>query len=257
METLKKVLRAVGVVISLLCIVWFLLPLKRNTFARGSAFGIFVCLFALFLLVFYKRLSQRGKGWKSFMRTCLGVFCAGMLWVGYLTVLMNSYEKTEPPENTNIIVLGAQIFSEDHVSISMRGRLEKAQAYLEENEAAIAFVTGGQGSTEPIPEALAEKKWLEKAGVDPERIIMEDKSSNTRQNISNTLEIAEKLDIEPEYGIVTQNFHMFRALKLAEEMGIKAYPVVAETDFYLFPSYYGMEMLSLTKWHFEAIFMRG
>lgn len=253
MKTLKKILKVLGLLLCIALIGWFLLPLKRSTFNIGSIFGIAVALFAAFLLLFYKKLADKGGKLKVLMRTLTVVFLVGIAWCTYLTVLMFSFGTAEIPKDTDIMVLGAQIYSEDHVSISLKGRLVAAEKYLEENPEAAVFVTGGQGSNEPCPEAHAERKYLLKQGFSEDRIIVEDKSTTTRQNMENSLAIAKEHGIEPSFGIVTQSFHMFRSLKLAEEVGITAYPVVAETDKYLFPSYYGRELLSLTKWHLEQI----
>ena len=62
------------------------------------------------------------------------------------------------------------------------------------------------------------------------------------------MEIAREEGLGTEFAIVTQSFHMFRALQLAENAGFTAYSLVAETDPLLFPEYYGRELLSLTKW---------
>ena len=80
---------------------------------------------------------------------------------------------------------------------------------------------------------------------------MEDQSSNTRENLRFAKEIAEEQGLGEEVAIVTQGFHMYRALQLAKAAGFTPYSLVAETDPLLFPEYYGRELLSLTKWQVE------
>lgn len=256
-DIINKILKLIGLLIAAAGIIWFLLPLLRNTINVGNIFGISVCLFFAFLILFYGKIAKKGKAGKIIMRALTGLFIAGAAWALYLTILMNSYIGIEIPKNTDIIVLGSQIYSEDHLSLSMLSRVERAKEYADENPETLIFVTGGQGPNEPVTEASAQKKWFIKNGIDEERIIVEDESSDTRENLENAMEIYRTMNIvteaSPKFGIVTQGFHMFRAMKLAEEAGITPYPVVAETDFRMYPAYYGRELLSLTKWHFDVL----
>jgi len=251
---IKKVLKVIAVFVCLGGIVWFLLPIKRNAFSLGSVFGECMCVTAIFLLFFYKKITKKG-GWKKvILRFTAFFYVASLFWFSYLTILMNSAQSAVPPENTNVIVLGAQVFGPETMGISLAGRVGRAQEYLEEFPQTIAIVTGGQGYNEPCTEALTQKNVLVKRGVDENRIYMEDKSKNTRENLVNALDIARQKDFGNRFAIATQSFHMFRAIKLAEEVGIEAYSLPAKTDSYIFPAYYGRELLSLTKWHFEVWF---
>ena len=90
-------------------------------------------------------------------------------------------------------------------------------------------------------------------GIDEERIFLEDRSHNTRENLVFAKEIAEKQGLGEEVAIVTQGFHMYRATQLAKAAGFTPYSLVAETDPLLFPEYYGRELLSLTKWWVERL----
>lgn len=147
-----------------------------------------------------------------------------------------------------VFSMGAQIYSAERMGVSLTNRVEKAAAYLQENPGAVCIVTGGQGGDEPCPEALTEKNALTRMGIAPDRIYMEDKSHNTRDNMGFSMVIAKEQGLGTEFAIVTQSFHMFRALQLAENAGFTAYSLVADTDPLLFPEYYGRELLSLTKW---------
>lgn len=254
MDKLKKALKVIGILLAVVGVIWFCLPIKRHGFGLGSVFGICICLMLIFLILFYKKIADKGKKRKIFMRVITVLYVLGIAWCTYLTVQMNSVQSKTPPENTNIILLGAQVYTEDRISLSLRGRVDKAAKYLEENPEAICIATGGQGGDEPVTEAYAEKKALLKLGIAEDRIYLEDESHNTRENMENSLEIAQRENLGNEFGIVTQGFHMFRAMKLAESVGITPYAVTSNTDFYMFPSYYGRELLSLTKWHIEQIF---
>ena len=84
----------------------------------------------------------------------------------------------------------------------------KAAEYLKSHEKTIAIVSGGQGKGEDISEALAMKQGLMKQNIAEDRIIMEDKSTSTDENIT----FSKPLIPQYEKGmIVTNDFHMFRA----------------------------------------------
>ena len=126
-----------------------------------------------------------------------------------------------------IIVLGAQVYSEGPSAI-LKYRLDEAAKYLKQNLNTICIVSGGQGHNEPFAEAIGMKKYLEEAGIEEKRILLESDSKNTNQNITNSMKY-----IEPgkSVGIVTNNFHMFRALQTAKKHGLREpHAIVAGMD---------------------------
>lgn len=116
-----------------------------------------------------------------------------------------------------IIVLGAQVY-EHGPSLVLKYRLDKAVEYLNDNSDTICIVSGGQGDNEPFAEAVGMAEYLKKNGVSGDRIILETKSLTTEQNVINSMELMEK---DASAGIVTNNFHMFRALQIAKKQGLK------------------------------------
>lgn len=253
MKKYKTVMKWVGKILSLLGCIWFLLPLFRGGFDLGAVFGFCVCLLGFLILQFYSRFAERG-GWRKAIARLLSVFyCLGLVWAGYLTGLMLSAQFAAPPAGTNVIVLGAQVYSAERMGMTLTNRVNTAYDYLKKYPDTTCIVTGGQGGDEPCPEALTEKNALLRLGIEESRIHMEDQSRNTRQNLKFSKEIADREGLGTEFVIVTQSFHMFRAMKLAESAGLTPYSLVAPTDPLLLPEYYGRELLSLTKWHLENI----
>ncbi len=235
--------------------IWFLLPILHGGFALGAAFGVCVCAAGLLLFLFFPKLTSQG-GWRRICARLAAIFYTlGIIWAGFLTCLMVSAQYRTPPENANVIVLGAQVYSAERMGVSLSSRVNKAAEYLKEHPKSKCIVTGGQGSNEPCPEALTEKNVLVRAGIEAERIYMEDKSHNTRENTKFAMKIAEKEGLGRDFAVVTQSFHMYRALMLAEHAGFTAYGLVADTDPIIFPEYYGRELLSLTKWWAERFFV--
>ncbi|MDD3369837.1 MAG: YdcF family protein [Lachnospiraceae bacterium] len=117
-----------------------------------------------------------------------------------------------------VIVLGAQMKA-DGPSRVLQYRLDTAITYLNENQNTKVIVSGGQGPTEPVSEAEGMYQYLLKKGIDKNRIIKEEKSTTTVENLKYS-----KKEFNSEKNkivIITNNFHMARALLLARNVGIE------------------------------------
>lgn len=132
-------------------------------------------------------------------------------------VIASDFDDRGEPDLDCIVVLGAQV-RQNGLSVALRSRLDTAYDYLMENERTICIVSGGKGANEPIAEADAMGNYLESRGIDPKRIIREDRSINTVQNIENSMQL---YDLEKtRVGIVSNSYHLFRALAIARKHGI-------------------------------------
>lgn len=117
-----------------------------------------------------------------------------------------------------IIVLGAQV-KESGPSVVLKYRLDRAIEYLNDNPDTMCIVSGGQGSNEPFSEAEGMYEYLVEHGIEAERILLEKQSANTVENIRYSKEL-----LEESYngvGIVTNNFHVFRAVQIAKVQGLE------------------------------------
>lgn len=150
-----------------------------------------------------------------------GVFWAfffiGLLLFGAVEArILSQYNAQAAPSADYVIILGAQWRSTGPSEV-LRRRLDKAIDYLEQNPDTSVIVSGGQGGNESIPEAVGMREYLIEAGIGEERILVEDQSSSTYQNLVLS---AEFLDRENDrVVVVTNNFHMFRALAIAKKQG--------------------------------------
>lgn len=144
-----------------------------------------------------------------------------VLWLLSLCIceafILRGFYNSNPEGLDYLIVLGAQV-REDGPSKVLAFRLDRAAEYLRQNPDTYCIVTGGQGYNEPVSEAEAMKDYLTDKGIDPERIILEDKAVNTIQNIRFSKEKLPSADVPT--GIVTNNFHMFRAMSIARKQGL-------------------------------------
>lgn len=142
-----------------------------------------------------------------------------------------------------IVVLGAAVRG-NRPTRALRHRIEKAAEYLEENPETVAIVSGGQGRGEELSEAACMKAELEKMGIASERIWMEDQSGDTEENIVNSFRMID--DPEARVGIVTNNFHVFRAVRIAKTLaGGRITGIAAPFRSVLLPHYMVREFFGL------------
>lgn len=123
-----------------------------------------------------------------------------------------------------IIVLGAQV-RENGPSVVLQYRLDAAIEYLNKNPDTICIVSGGQGANEPFSEAEGMAKYLLENGIEMKRILLEDKSRNTVENIQNSKDLMG--ESYNGVGIITNNFHIFRAVQIAKTQGLKGVSGIA------------------------------
>ncbi|MFR7585354.1 MAG: YdcF family protein [Mediterraneibacter gnavus] len=79
------------------------------------------------------------------------------------------------------------------------------------------IVSGGQGKGEDVSEAYAMVQYLREHEVKDEQIMLEDQSRTTRENLRFSKAYLEEL--KTPVGIVTNNFHLFRALLIGRSEG--------------------------------------
>lgn len=172
-------------------------------------------------------------------------FCAGViLFVVVEGLILSQFGGNAWPEADYMVVLGAQ-WKRSGPSEVLRRRLDKAAEYLRENPATVVIVSGGQGPDEIISEAEGMRQYLINAGIEEERILMEDKSTNTRENLAFSAEL-----IDMENGrtvIVTNNFHVFRAVKIAKKQGYQAEGLAAGSVVWMVPNNLLREFFGVVK----------
>lgn len=156
------------------------------------------------------------------------VFCG--LWLVFIEgLILGSFGAQGEKGLDYLVVLGAQM-KENGPSIALTNRLDTAYAYLTENPDTLAVLSGGQGSNEPVSEAQGMYEYLVEKGVSPERLILEDQSVNTVQN----LQFSRKLiPSRASVGVVTNSFHVYRAVQLAKSQGYETVcGISAPSDLY-------------------------
>ena len=144
-----------------------------------------------------------------------------------------------------LVVLGAQM-KPDGPSRVLQYRLDAALAYLKDHPECQVVVSGGQGSDEHISEAQGMYDYLVAHGLETDRILLEDQSVNTVQNL---LYSAQYFDKEKdEVLMVTNNFHVFRAVGIARREGYqKVSGLAAPGYWFLLPNNMLREFVGVCK----------
>lgn len=175
--------------------------------------GYILCSGLIGACVFYKvHIWHHMKLKKVFRNTLIG----SILIILMLQVPIYSQLWSEVPEDKPVdvlIVLGAGLRGEN-VSTTLASRLDAAADYVENNSETKIIVSGGQGADELISEALAMKRYLLDKGVSEEMILMENQSTSTEENLKFSKLL---LPGSGRIGVVTSNYHMFRAKFIAEK----------------------------------------
>ncbi len=159
------------------------------------------------------------------------VSLSGVLFVIVEGCIISGFSQKGPEGLDYLVVLGAQM-KVSGPSKALQYRLDEAIRYLEENPDTQVIVSGGQGADEHISEAQGMYDYLVEKGIDSSRIIKEDQSRNTFQNLTFS---AEFLDKETDSaGVVSNNFHVFRAVKIAKKAGYQnVYGIAAKGEPFL------------------------
>ena len=184
----------------------------------------------------------------DFLRRVLTALLALLFVVLSITggVIARSAHGTDAPEADYLIVLGCKV-NGTTPSLMLRQRINAAAAYLNACPEATAIVSGGQGNGENITEAACMYDHLTAAGIARERIVLEDQSTSTMENLRFSMELMEP---DASVAIVSNEFHLYRAGQMAQSLGLDPTLIPASTEYpILTASYYLREILAVWKYH--------
>lgn len=202
-----------------------------------------------------RKNGKPNKKFLGFLKIFIVISVFPFIIIQLLTVFELKKEKKEKDRKVDyVVVLGGRVRGETP-SRSLYERIKKAAEYLKEHENIKVVASGGKGKGEEISESEAIKRELIKAGIPENRIITEDKSVNTVENLKFTLEKIKENESENKEKkfkilIVTNDYHLYRAKKIAELLGFEAYGLGAKTPLISLPKSYIRESASLIKYYF-------
>ena len=166
-----------------------------------------------------------------------------------------------------IIILGCGINKDGTLKPLIRGRVDSALKFAKEQfektgKPAIFVPSGGKGPNEGTSESEAMARYLSAQGIPEARILREDKSTSTYENMKFSRNVIEAHggDMANEnIAFATTNYHVFRGYVMAQQNGFDAKGIAAKTKFYFFPNAFLREFIGLIvdrKWqHLAAILL--
>ena len=201
----------------------------------GYSFSALVCLSIVGIIFVYKGLRLLGSKYPQDARTLKRIFtillCIGLLVVGITEAIIIKASFGDPRQHCDyMVVLGAGVRG-DVPSLSLRNRIDAAYDYLTEHPDVTAILSGGQGEGENITEAQCMFDHLTAMGIDESRLWMEDQATSTWENLNFSLDmIEEKTGQRPEeLGVLSSEYHLFRASLFADACGVEFLGVPAKT----------------------------
>ncbi|MGL4738604.1 MAG: YdcF family protein [Cellulosilyticaceae bacterium] len=178
-------------------------------------------------------------------------YIKGLFWGGVSVfvviegLIISQSMALEIPANSDyLIVLGARVRGETP-SLALQHRLDVAYDYLKRNSNTQAILTGGQGSGEAITEAEAMKRYLVQKGIPSERLLLENRATDTVENLTYSFEMLGDRAENPDVIVVTSSFHILRSKIIARELGWQVEGIGAQTLPFLIPTYYLREFFAV------------
>ena len=175
-----------------------------------------------------------------------------------IEVLIFQYIKSN--DNVNVkyaVVLGAGIDGEEP-SLTLRRRLDSSIKFLNENPEAKLIASGGFGVGLRISEAEVMKRYLIEQGINEGRILKEEKSKTSDENLKYTRALLRELDDEQlqDILVITSDYHMFRAKFIASRYFSQVYGIASDTPITIMINYSIREYLAVLKLLSLAIVQR-
>ena len=246
-----SVLRWVLFVIELLLLNWFIAAFPFVN--MGNIFGVAACIVFMGITLRWKsfagvvrKLCSTGSG-KGIVIAVSVILAVAVVYIVILNIMMLRAVYNKPKKPNVVVVLGCQVRGE-RPSKMLRLRLDAAKELLDQYPDVKCIVSGGQGSDEKISEAQCMKNYLVEKGVSEDRIIMEDKSTTTSENLEFSIKKMDELGLGRDMTIVTDGYHLYRASLIAKERGAGEVTTYgADTELRMIPTYWVREWFGLTK----------
>lgn len=212
---------------------------KKNLFADMllcTALMVSSLDLALNLFTRSKNPFLKFIGWN--LRISFLIPSAACLFFGGKTVIGSLMKSKQSAKYA--IVLGMAL-EKGKPTKDLLSRVEHAKKYLDENPDATLVLTGGVPNKDGKTEAEVMRDLLLERGVKKEKMILEDQSASTKTNFKNTLEL---IDATTPVVLITSNYHMERAVRIAKKAGFKhVLRCPASSSFLPYPSNVMWEVL--------------
>lgn len=224
----KKGFIWIWIFLGIICIVYFVGIVSYAGFANRFYFIWLIGGLGCFLFAWMAKVQVIKRFFPRWLKVVMGIVIgAGILF--FITIeafIFSGFYQVPSGEVEYLIVLGAHV-RDGKPSNVLKKRLDAAYDYAAEHENITIIVSGGQGSNETTTEAFVMAAYLEEKGIDRERIVLEEKSTNTDENLTFSKEYVED---GGRVAVVSNNFHIFRAVNLARHSGYQEPQGLAAKD---------------------------
>ena len=170
---------------------------------------------------------------RGMRRVLLGLLVAVLAYFAVTTTLVARWMgKDERPRVDAIVVLGAAQY-DGRPSAIYEARLEHAVGLYGGGVAPLLVFTGGKEEGDRFTEGGSGARWALEQGVPAAAVLAEEKSRTTYQNLAGAKRVLQHhtpAGRRPRIVIVSDPFHMFRAVKQAADLGMDAYPSPTRTS---------------------------
>lgn len=258
---------------AVLCLAYFVIIVVYAGLGTATAF-IWLLLGGLLGaaaagLKYYQKYPERVELW---IPVSLVTLCASGLVILLVVqiLIFGRIPSTAESGLDYVIVLGAGV-RDDGLSKTLKLRLDKAAEYAAENPESVLVLSGAQGAGEPVAEAQAMQAYLSEQGITEEQMILEDRSYSTLENIvysrllieadreakkaqwqkertGNVFPAMQVADKPVRIGIITSNFHLYRARMIARKQGLTdVRGIASESDRILFVHFCLRDSLAILK----------
>jgi uncharacterized SAM-binding protein YcdF (DUF218 family) len=260
------VLFAVVAVLGVVLVLNGITMLKREGYKFSNALslvlGAGILLYLLAMLVMFVT-SSFATGfadelfkWLFFLAFPIGYLAYGFLAYLLYSWLYQSFTRRFAKPADAVIVLGAGLSKTGGVTPLLASRCDTGADEFRRSQAAgkhpFMITSGGQGPDEPVPEASAMADYLIGKGIPADSVRTEDFSRNTSENLLNSKDLLladDLLNKQSRIGVVTSNFHAFRAALLMRQAGIPGFVVGSPTAGYYWPSASIREYVAILRDH--------
>ena len=210
---------------------------------RGCAYWGYALAFVAALIVLHHFVGP------ALWRFIVVLVCVGLAYFCVVEIPIIKNARTDrDDERPYLVVLGAAVYG-DQPSLTLVRRLEGALDYLERYPDSVVIVSGGMGPGETVTEAQAMYDWLVANGVDPDRVLKEDRATSTKENLEFSFDIIRQRGDEPagKVAIVSSAYHLYRAKLMARMQGVEAAGVAAPWGyFFVMLNYFIREAFGVT-----------
>ena len=205
-------------------------------FTQSIGYGLIwlaISLIEIIILLYGKK--------HQFLKILLSLFL--VIQTGLSVSIMVLGFDTKTNDADYVLVLGYQL-DNNQMSETLEKRLDKAHKYLKNNPDSILVLCGGITRNNTISEAEVMYNYLLGKGVDKRNLILENKSTDTIENIENSLNY---IDQNSKIVVISSNYHVFRAKKICERVNLEVKTVGSSAPLLLIPNQLLFEKIGFIK----------